>query len=78
MYIPKAPQPIEVAAPKMKAKVVYAPFKESTQIHTIPAMMSTKIAQILYSDAMNSDAPSWMSAPISLIPWGTPSVISCS
>jgi hypothetical protein len=57
IYIPKAPHPIEVTAPSINAKLVYAPLNESTQIQTIPAIISTKIEQILYSDMINSEAP---------------------
>jgi hypothetical protein len=68
MCIPKAPQAIDVAAPNIKAKVVNPLASPSTQIHTINAMSVIKMVHILYSETINSTAPSWMIDPIYTIP----------
>ena len=48
MYIPKAPQAIDVAAPTKNEKVVNGLSRPSTHSQMMNALIATKIEQILY------------------------------
>lgn len=57
MYIPIAPQTIEVMAPIQNANEVYMPEALSTHTKIMHARMRTTTAQIVYYALMNSAAP---------------------
>lgn len=68
IFMPKAPQNIEVMAPARNATVVYQVVILSTHIYTMAPMMIMNMEQILYSDAIKADAPFRMIAPIYITP----------
>ena len=68
IFIPKAPQNIEVIAPTKNAMVVYQVLPWSTHKKTTKAMSIMKIEITLYSAQINYDAPYLIIMPISTTP----------